>query len=65
MNNTMYLITINEIPSSREFIIRESIKGILHGLAISCFDPSHPRATPKSEKDFAIRMLMRFCEELT
>ena len=61
----MYLITVNKIPNSRELIIRESMKGILSGLAISCFDPSHPRAIPKSEKDFAIRLLMRFCEELT
>ncbi len=65
LKNIGIMVAVNEIPDSREFIIRESIKGILHGLAISCFDPSHPRAIPKSEKDFAIRMLMRFCEELT
>ena len=65
LKNIGIMVAVNEIPSSREFIIRESMKGILSGLAISCFDPSHPRAIPKSEKDFAIRMLMRFCEELT
>jgi hypothetical protein len=34
LKNIGIMVAVNEIPSSREFIIRESIKGILSGLAI-------------------------------